>query len=229
MQQSAGGSKMATVASLREHLIDELSDLLNAEQQLIGALPQMAERASQRELKSAFKSHLAQTRTHEKRVSQALKLLGESASGKTCDAMKGLLEEGQSLMTSSDPGALLDAMLITAAQKVEHYEIASYGTVRTYANVVGERGVAKLLEETLKEEKSTDKKLTAIAEGQVNARAAKEYHEKATAASLLQKGAEWVGSTVGSAMKTIRPRTQAADRAGSGRGRKNGSRKRSRR
>jgi ferritin-like metal-binding protein YciE len=205
---------MASVTSLREHLVEELNDLLNAEQQLIEALPQMAEHASSRELRAAFKSHLAETRRHEKRVSQALKQLGEEASGKTCEAMQGLLEEGQSLMGSTEPGALQDAMLITAAQKVEHYEIATYGTVRTYASVVGARGVAKLLQETLREEKAADKKLTAIAEGSVNRRASQEYHEQtASATDMLQKGAEWVGSAVGGAFKSVMPRsTQAADR-----------------
>ena len=162
---------MASVASLREHLVEELNDLLSAEQQLIEALPQMQEKASDRQLKAAFRSHLAQTRGHEKRVAQALKQLGEEADSKTCEAMEGLLEEGQELMESADPGALLDAMLITAAQKVEHYEIATYGTVRTYARVIGERGVARLLDQTLKEEKAADKKLTSIAEGAVNRKA----------------------------------------------------------
>ena len=106
---------MASVASLREHLVEELNDLLSAEQQLIEALPQMQEKASDRQLKAAFRSHLAQTRGHEKRVTQALKQLGEEADSKTCEAMEGLLEEGQELMESADPGALLDAMLITAA------------------------------------------------------------------------------------------------------------------
>jgi ferritin-like metal-binding protein YciE len=215
---------MASVASLREHLVEELNDLLNAEQQLIEALPMMAEKASQRELKAAFKSHLAQTRTHERRVSQALKQLGEQASGKTCEAMEGLLEEGQEVMSSADPGALLDAMMITAAQKVEHYEIATYGTVRTYAQVLGERGVSKLLDQTLKEEKAADKKLTSIAEGAVNKKAAKELQEHSesmtdTASDMLEKGAQLVGSTVGSAMKTVRsvmPGGQASDRSNPG-------------
>jgi ferritin-like metal-binding protein YciE len=187
--------------------------LLNAEQQLLEALPQMQEKATNRQLKAAFRSHLAQTRQHEKRVAQALKQLGEKADGKTCEAMEGLLEEGQELMTSAEAGALLDAMLITAAQKVEHYEIATYGTVRTYAQVVGERGVARLLDQTLR-----DKKLTSIAEGAVNKRAAKEWHEQASmiesGTDMLQKGAQWVGSTVGSAMKRVMP-GQAADRSGS--------------
>jgi ferritin-like metal-binding protein YciE len=136
---------MASVTSLREHLVEELNDLLNAEQQLVEALPQMAERASSRELRTAIRSHLAETRQHVKRITQTLKQLGEKASGETCEAMEGLLAEGQELMDASDAGALRDAMLITAAQKVEHYEIATYGTVRTYAQVIGERGVAKLL------------------------------------------------------------------------------------
>lgn len=206
---------MASVASLREHLIEELNDLLNAEQQLTDALPKMADRASRRELKTAFKRHLAETKRHADRAAEALHLLGEEASGKTCEAMKGLLEEGQDLMEGSDGGALRDAMMITAAQKVEHYEIATYGTVRTYAQVLGERGVAKLMAQTLKEEKAADKKLTQIAEGQVNRRAAKEFHEQSSAAGMLEKGASWVGSTVGGAVRTVRnamPRTQAAER-----------------
>jgi ferritin-like metal-binding protein YciE len=117
-------------ASLREHLVEELHDLLSAERQLVEALPQMQQNASRRELKAAFKSHLAETRGHARRIEQALKTLSEGPSEKTCDAMKGLLEEGRELMEGSDGGALRDAMMITAAQKVEHYEIATYGTVK---------------------------------------------------------------------------------------------------
>ena len=200
---------MASVGSLREHLVEELNDLLNAEEQLVNALPKMAERAASRELRTAFRGHLAETRQHAKRVTQALKELGEKASGKTCEAMKGLLAEGQELMDGSDAGALRDAMMITAAQKVEHYEIATYGTVRTYARVIGERGVAKLLQQTLKEEHAADRKLTKIAEGSVNRRASEEWHEQT---SVLQKGAQWVGSTVGGALKRVMPRIEAADR-----------------
>src|SRR3954451_13542111 len=110
---------MATVGSLREHLVEELNDVLNGEQQLLEALPQMAANASQRQLKAAFKRHLAETRGHAKRATQALEMLGEEASGKTCEAMEGLLDEGQDLMSGADSGALRDAMMITAAQKVE--------------------------------------------------------------------------------------------------------------
>jgi ferritin-like metal-binding protein YciE len=202
---------MASVASLREHLVEELNDLLNAEEQLIEALPQMAERAASRELRTAFRGHLSETRQHLKRVTQALKQLGEKASGKTCEAMEGLLAEGQELMDGSDAGALRDAMMITAAQKVEHYEIATYGTVRTYAQVIGERGVAKLLQQTLKEEHAADRKLTKIATGSVNRRASQEWNEQT---GMLEKGARWVGSTVGGALKRVMPRSEAADRRG---------------
>jgi ferritin-like metal-binding protein YciE len=202
---------MATVVSLREHLVEELNDLLNAEQQLIEALPQMAQRASTRELKAAFKRHLVETRAQERRVSQALRQLGERSDGRTCEAMEGLLDEGKTLMKSASPGALQDAMLITAAQKIEHYEIAAYGTARTYAQVVGERGVARLLDQTLKEEKAADKKLTRIAEGTVNKRAGEEWFGR-TSTSFLQKGTKWIGSSMGTAARRAKTRAQAADR-----------------
>jgi ferritin-like metal-binding protein YciE len=220
---------MATVVSLREHLVEELNDLLNAEQQLIEALPQMAQRATSRELKAAFKSHLSETRTHERRVAQALRQLGERPEGETCEAMEGLLEEGQNLMKSGNPGPLQDAMLITAAQKVEHYEIATYGTARTYAQVVGEKGVAKLLEQTLKEEKAADKKLTRIAEGSVNRQAVEEWQERGGVGSALQRGTRWAGSAIGAAARRVRPRAHAADRSWNNRSKsRSGRRARSR-
>jgi Domain of unknown function (DUF892) len=128
--------------------------------------------------------------------------------------MKGLLEEGQELMDGADGGALRDAMMITAAQKVEHYEIATYGAMRTYATVLGEKGVAQLLDQTLKQEKAADKKLTSIAQGSINRRAAQEWREQKsaadTASGMLQKGADWIGSTVSSAVKRVLP-SQVAD------------------
>jgi len=199
---------MASVGSLREHLVEELRDLVNAEEQLLKALPLMADRASRRELKAAFRRHLAETRRHVQRAQRALQMLKEDASGKTCEAMEGLIEEGQELMGSSDPGPLLDAMLITAAQKVEHYEIASYGTVRTYAQVLGQGAIARLLSETLREEKAADKKLTRIAEADVNRRAAREWHEKE---GMLERGAKWVGTAVGTVTRSVMPRSTAAD------------------
>jgi ferritin-like metal-binding protein YciE len=202
---------MGSTATLREHLVDELNDLYSAEEQLIEALPKMAKKASDKQLKTAFQNHLAQTRAHVQRVSTALKALGEKPDGKTCEAMKGLLEEGEDLMSGNEPGALLDAMMITAAQKVEHYEIATYGTVCTYANVLGERKVSDMLAPTLKEEKAADKKLTSIAEGSVNRRASKEWHERANE-SMIEKGAHWVGLTAGRVASKMLPTALASDK-----------------
>jgi ferritin-like metal-binding protein YciE len=227
---------MASVASLREHLVEELNDLWDAENQLIEALPKMQQKATQRELKAAFRTHLAETREHARRVKQALRTLEETPSEHTCEAMKGLLEEGEELMESSEGGALRDAMMITAAQKVEHYEIATYGTVRTYAQILGQSSVARLMAQTLKEEKAADKKLTVIAVGSVNAAAATEWHESSMASDVIEKSAEWLGSAASGAVKTVKnlmPRSAAADRrntrkkpargrSGTTRGRKSG-------
>ena len=154
---------MASVASLREHLVEELNDLLNAEEQLIEALPEMAQRSTSRELRTAFRGHLAETRQHKKRVTQALKQLGERASGKTCEAMEGLLTEGQELMEGSDPGALRDAMMITAAQKVEHYEMSGYITARNLAQQLHMAPLVQLLQTSLAEEENADQLLNQLA------------------------------------------------------------------
>jgi ferritin-like metal-binding protein YciE len=153
------------VDSLRTHLIDELKDLLDAENQLTSALPKLASSASTPALRTAFQKHLKETRGHIARLNEAMRELGERPRRKTCEAMEGLLTEGEKMMNEAPEGALRDAVMITAAQKVEHYEMATYGTVRTYAEVLGERGVARLLAQTLKEEKAADAKLTMIAGG----------------------------------------------------------------
>jgi len=216
---------MASTATLRDHLIDELNDLLNAEEQLIEALPKMSQKATDRRLKAAFTSHLAQTRGHAKRVTQAIQALGEQPDSTTCEAMEGLIEEGEELMSRGEPGPLLDAMLITAAQKVEHYEIASYGTVCTYANVLGERRVSAPLAMNLREEKAADKKLTSIAEGAINKRAAQAWQQQsANDEGMIERGAKWMGSTVGRMM----PRNSASDRSRSARNSRKGSNNRSR-
>lgn len=155
---------MAALKSLRELLVDELKDLHNAENQLVRALPKMARAASHDELRSGFEDHLEQTREHVDRLERCFKLLGEKARGKTCHAMKGLVEEGQEAIDEDAPDALRDAKLIGAAQRVEHYEIAAYGTARAFAQTLGETKVADLLQETLDEEGETDKRLTALAE-----------------------------------------------------------------
>lgn len=150
--------------TLRDLYIEELKDLYSAETQITEALPMMAEKASSPELKGAFQLHLKQTQTQVQRLEQIFQALGEKPGGKTCKAMKGLLAEGQELMKEKADPDVLDAGLIGAAQKVEHYEIASYGTARTFARRLGETQAAALLDQTLQEEGDTDHKLTMLAE-----------------------------------------------------------------
>jgi ferritin-like metal-binding protein YciE len=188
--------------SLRRHLIDELRDLLDAEQQLTRALPQFAEAAATPALKQAFQSHQKETRRHLERLNQALAALGEQPRAKRCVGMRGLISEGNAMVGGTPKGALRDAMMISGAQKVEHYEMAAYGTARTYAEVLGRGDVARLLDDTLQEEKSADLKLTEIAEGSVNTRAAEEWHKQG--AGILNQSAEWMGQTVGAAARTVR-------------------------
>lgn len=155
---------MPAINSLRDLLIDELRDLHNAENQLLKALPKMAKAASHDELREGFETHLEETREHVDRLDRCFKILGEKARGKKCHAMEGLVEEGKEAIEEEAPDAIRDAKLIGAAQRVEHYEIAAYGTARSFAQTLGETKVADLLQETLDEEGETDKKLTALAE-----------------------------------------------------------------
>src|SRR5215469_10687282 len=150
---------------LRQLYIDELKDLHNAENQLVKALPKMAKAATSDELRAGFEEHLEQTRGHVQRLEQILQQMGEKTSGKKCKGMEGLIKEGKEMMEDGDlEGEVLDAGLISAAQRVEHYEIAGYGTVRTYAALLEEDEATDLLEQTLSEEKETDEKLTELAE-----------------------------------------------------------------
>jgi ferritin-like metal-binding protein YciE len=218
------------VDSLRTHLVEELTDLLDAENQLTKALPKMAKSATSAQLKTAFERHLAQTRKQIDRLDKALRQLGERPRRKTCEAMQGLISEGEEMMNQTPEGALRDAVMITAAQKVEHYEMASYGCARTYALVLGEPGVARLLDQTLKEEKATDGKLTMIAERSVNEDAADEWRSQDDAdqqEGMMARGAAWMSSTVGAATRQFGRTTK---RSGSGGSRKasGGSRKTSR-
>jgi ferritin-like metal-binding protein YciE len=155
---------MPALNSLRELLVDELKDLYNAENQLLKALPKMAKAASHEALKDGFISHYEQTKDHVDRLDQALRLLGENGKGKICHAMKGLVEEGTEAIETKGPDAIRDARLIGAAQRVEHYEIAAYGTARAFAQTLGETKIADMLQDTLDEEGQTDKQLTALAE-----------------------------------------------------------------
>ncbi len=153
--------------ALKELYIDELKDLYSAENQLVKALPKMAKASESEELRNAFEEHLEQTREHVARLDKIFEALDESPKGKKCQGMEGLIEEGAEKI-DEDPGPEeLDAALIAAAQHVEHYEIAGYGCVRTYANLLGESEAVSLLEQTLAEEKETDEKLTELAE-QIN-------------------------------------------------------------
>lgn len=155
---------MSKLTNLTELLVNELKDLYSAETQLIKALPKMAQAATDEDLKSGFESHLKETEEHVQRLEQILELLGETPRGKTCKAMKGLIEEGEETIEEEAEPAVKDAALIVAAQKVEHYEIAGYGSVRTFAQLLGKDVIVGLLDETLDEEKAADEKLTACAE-----------------------------------------------------------------
>ncbi len=160
--------------SLRDVLNESVRDLYSAETQLVKALPKMAKAASDPALKAAFTGHLQETRTQVERLEQVCELLGVKAKGKTCHAMKGLIEEGAEIIGEKGEPAAKDAALIGAAQKVEHYEIAGYGTARTFASILGEDDVAALLQATLDEEGAADEKLTGIAESGLNQEAAGE-------------------------------------------------------
>jgi len=154
--------------SLRDLLIEELRDLYNAETQLVDALPKMAEAASSHELKSAFEHHLEETRRHVSRLDSIFKQIDEKSSGETCEAMKGLVKEGEIFIKAEGDPDVRDAGLIGAAQRVEHYEMAGYGTVRALARRLGDNQMAEILQQTLNEEGEANKKLTSIAESQVN-------------------------------------------------------------
>jgi ferritin-like metal-binding protein YciE len=158
MEQSV--MKMET---LKELYVEELQDLYSAETQITKALPKMVKAATSQTLKDAFESHLEETKEQIKRLDQIFENLGESSKGKTCEGMKGLLKEGDELMKEDADPEVLDAGLISAAQRVEHYEMAGYGTVRTYAELLGEEEAVTLLEATLKEEKAADSKLSKVA------------------------------------------------------------------
>jgi ferritin-like metal-binding protein YciE len=164
--------QMAKLTSLNDLLIEDLKDLYDAEHQLTKALPKIAAAANSPELKSAFTSHLRETEGHIQRLEQVFSLLGEKATRKTCKAMKGLLEEGDEVLKEDATPEVKDAALIGAAQKVEHYEMAGYGTVRTFALSLGLDEVANVLQQNLEEEGKADRKLTMIAESRINEKAA---------------------------------------------------------
>ena len=161
--------------SLRELYVTELQDIYDAENQLVKALPQMAKAATSEDLRSGFQEHLEQTKEHVRRLEQIFDGLGEKAKAKKCKGMQGLVAEGSEIIDEDEfEDEVKDAALISAAQRVEHYEIAAYGTVRTYAEILGQQNDISLLEKTLQEEKETDAMLTIIAESNINAEASEE-------------------------------------------------------
>ena len=157
--------------SIRDLYIDELKDLYNAENQLIKALPKMAKAATNEDLSQAFTDHLQETEGQVERLEKIFRGLGVSPKGKKCKAMEGLIAEGKETIDEDADPTVKDAALIAAAQRVEHYEMAGYGCVRTYARLLGEEDAAELLQETLDEEGNADKKLTDLAESVINAEA----------------------------------------------------------
>jgi ferritin-like metal-binding protein YciE len=157
-------------SALKELYVDELKDLYDAENRLVKTLPKMAKAATSEELRSGFEEHLEQTRGHVDRLKEIFDSLGEKPTGKKCAGMMGIIKEGEELMDEEFSDGAMDAALISAAQRVEHYEIAAYGCVRSWADLLGDTEASALLEKTLDEEKETDKKLTELAE-QINVEA----------------------------------------------------------
>jgi len=168
--------------TLKELYVNELRDLYNAENQLVKALPKMVKGVSSDELKEAFEKHLEQTKGHVERLEEVFEELGQKTKGKTCQAMKGLIEEGSEVLKADGDDSVIDAGIIVAAQKVEHYEMAGYGSVRTFAQLLGQDKSAELLQETLDEESEANELLNKLAEDIVNPEALMEP-EMASASS----------------------------------------------
>jgi ferritin-like metal-binding protein YciE len=167
---------MAQASTLHDAFLDELRDMYDAEKQLTKALPKLAKAATSPELREAFETHLEETRGQIERLEQVFASLEEKVRGKHCDGMAGIIEEGKSVLEDASDESTKDAMLIAASQRVEHYEIAAYGTLVAWAKGMGHSEAAELLEENLEEEKAADEKLTALAEGGINQEAADAAH-----------------------------------------------------
>jgi ferritin-like metal-binding protein YciE len=190
---------MAELSTLHDAFIDELRDLYDAEKQLTKALPKLAKTATSLPLREAFESHLEETRGHMERLEQVFDGLGEKVRGKHCDGIAGIIEEGKSIMEEDFDDTTMDACLIAAGQRAEHYEMAAYGTLVAWAQAMGHTEAAKLLQQTLDEEKAADKKLSGLAEGGINQSAADAAHpeeedeEPVAAASGARKGSAKAG------------------------------------
>jgi ferritin-like metal-binding protein YciE len=167
---------MAEAGTLHDAFIDELRDAYDAEKQLTKALAKLAKAASNPKLRDAFETHLQETQRQIERLEQVFESLDEKARGKHCDGIAGIIEEGKSVMEEDFDEATMDACLIAAGQRAEHYEMAAYGTLVAWAQQMGHTEAAKLLQQTLDEEKAADKKLSGLAEGGINQRAAEAAH-----------------------------------------------------
>jgi ferritin-like metal-binding protein YciE len=206
---------MPETMNLHDAFLDELRDSYDAEKQLIKALPKMARAAENDTLRTAFETHLKETQGHAQRLEQVFQSLGEKVRGKHCDGMAGIIEEGKSKLEEDIEGTTLDACLIAAAQRAEHYEMAAYGTLVAWAKAMGHNEVVGLLESILEEEKATDEKLTQIAESGINEEAAAQAHG----------GDEEADDSSSSSRRAAPSRSSSRGRASSSRssGRKGGS------
>ena len=167
---------MSDAGTLHDAFVNELRDMYDAEKQLTKALPKLAKNASSPDLRSAFESHLEETRGQMERLEQVFESLEEKVRGKHCDGIAGIIEEGKSIMQEDFDETTMDACLIASGQRAEHYEMAAYGTLVAWARAMGHSTAAKLLQQTLDEEKAADKKLTSLAEGGINQEAADAAH-----------------------------------------------------
>jgi ferritin-like metal-binding protein YciE len=156
------------IETMEDLFLEQVEDLYDAEKRLVKALPKMADAATSLSLRQAFESHLIETEGHVSRLENIFRALGQDPKAQTCDAMKGLISEGEDMVSDTEPSALRDAGLIASANRVEHYEMAAYGSARTFAQTLGLAEAASLLEQTLQEEKKADQKLTQLAENMIN-------------------------------------------------------------
>jgi len=197
--------------TLHDAFLDELRDAYDAEKQLIKALPRLAKAAESDDLREAFESHLEETQGHTQRLERVFTSLGEKARGKHCDGMAGIIEEGKSVLEEDFEGTTLDACLIAAAQRAEHYEMAAYGTLVAWARAMGHEEAVGLLEEILEEEKAADEKLTSLAESGINTEAASQAHpesdEEAEEPELVGAGARGSRASRASSPASARSRT----------------------
>ena len=197
---------MADAGTLHDAFLDELRDMYDAEKQLTKALPKLAKNATSPELRDAFESHLEETRGQVERLEQVFESLDEKAKGKHCDGIAGIIEEGKSIMDEDFDEATMDARLIAAGQRAEHYEMAAYGTLVAWARAMGHTAAARLLQQTLDEEKAADKKLSSIAESGINRDAAETAHPAEDEEEEMPVRAGRGGSAVTMARRTSRRR-----------------------